>query len=159
VNQELPEEMLTMSKVPATAEEIDDIGHLDLVEISEPWPNALRLVVEELTTGDLGPGEEPPVPGALPLKHANPDRTFELVWERYVAYNVFNESFSDADNFEEFKGLRLRTYSISRYLNFIQQMNIALDGLMPGYKHWQIVCTNHIIDVVANENPTIERAL
>jgi hypothetical protein len=140
-----------------TSEEIDDSDGLNLVEISEPWPNALRLLVEELTTGDLAPGEEPPVPGAMPQTHAKSDRTFALVWRRYVAYNVFNESFSDADNFEQFEGWWVRTYSISRYLNFIQQMNLALDGLIPGYKHWQIVCANHIIDVVANENPTIER--
>jgi hypothetical protein len=93
----------------------------DLVEITEPKPNSLRLILAEMSVDYGAQDEPPPVPGALPVRHGTQDRTFEVIWERYAVYAVINESYYSGNGGDAFEGNRFRLYSQSRYLRFVEE--------------------------------------
>jgi len=127
----------------------------DLVEITEPEPNALRLVLAEMSVDDKAGGESSPVPRALPVRRGSRDRIFEVSWERYAAYTVLNESYDSGNGEDVFEGNLFRIYSKSRYLQFVEEEIENVVFLAPGYKHWGVVCVNHIVHVIAAAEPRI----
>jgi len=145
-------------KTESAMDEMDRCGYLDLVQISE-LNNSLRLIVAELSVSDqVMPSPPSPVEGAHPVEHTRRDHLFEVLWPRYVAYNVFNESYTswDASQSQEFQGKRFRLYHKSHYLNFVRkEQNVGF--LAPKHKHWGVMCENHIIDVVSEQEPNVAR--
>lgn len=143
-------------EVQSTAQEMDNCGDLDLVQIEEPGTNSLRLLVAQLTPSARSDTPPPPVESAHLIEHGNRDRLFEVRWSRYVAYNVLNESYFGWDESEEFQGRSFRLYSKSHYLDFLKTVE-NVQYLAPGHRHWRIVCVNHIIDVASEEEPNVAR--
>ncbi|MFY9632562.1 MAG: hypothetical protein WAJ94_13240 [Candidatus Cybelea sp.] len=143
-------------KTDSAMDEMDRCPYLDLVNISE-HNNSLRLIVAELSVSDrIMPSPPSPVEGAHPVEHTRRDHLFEVFWPRYVAYNVFNESYAAWDPSQEFQGKRFREYQTSRYLDFVRtEQNVGFSA--PMYKHWGIMCENHIIDVVSEVEPNVAR--
>ena len=89
----------------STLEDLDACDDLDLVSISEPGINCLRLLIAELTPSRRPNVPPLPVEGAHLIEHGSRDRVFEVTWSRYVSYNVLNESYSGRDDSEEFQGM------------------------------------------------------
>ena len=143
-------------KTESATHEIDRCAHLDLVQISES-NNSLRLIVAELSVSDqITPSPPFPVEGTHSVEHTRRDHFFEVSWSRYVAYNVFNESYTGWDPSQEFQGTRFRQYRTSHYLDFVRkEQNVSF--LAPKHKHWGIICESHIIDVVSEEEPYVAR--
>ena len=140
-------------KTDSAMDDMDRCAYLDLVKISES-NNSLRLIVAELSVSDQIMPSPPSVEGAHPVEHTRRDHLFEVFWPRYVAYNVFNESYTSWDPLQEFQGKRFRQYQKSRYLDFVRtEQNVGF--LAP--KHWGVMCANHIIDVVSEEEPIVAR--
>jgi hypothetical protein len=145
-------------KTESAMDEMDRCAYLDLVRISEA-DNSLRLIVAELSASDQVAQSPPaPVEGAYPVEHTRRDHLFEVFWPRYVAYNVFNESYTrwDPSREEEFQGKRFRQYQKSYYLDFVRrEKNVGF--LAPKHKHWGIMCEWHVIDVVSEDDPFVSR--
>ncbi len=134
-------------------------GYLFLDNIVEPGTNSLRVSIsrasvssesedirfEEYTINDVHPIE---IDKTLPVIHIELDS--------YVAYTVFDESFHFVNQEDDFLGNSVRLFTKSTYLDFISKGTIALD--IYSYKelfHYQIVCLDHIIDIVSFDKPTI----
>jgi hypothetical protein len=59
------------------------------------------------------------------------------------------------DKYEIFEGKAFRIHSKSRYLDFINIGTIASEEYPGPFKHYEIACLNHIIDIVSAYEPTI----
>ncbi len=142
------------------AEELDSCKHLSLADIGEQEENALRLIVEEALVLDQEESLEingVVLTGVRPIEVTENSRRFEVVWDTYVSYAVRNESYCHWDESEEWEGERLRTYSKSKFLDFVSAGTFA-DEHYPGpFKHYEVLCGNHIVDVASESDPIVRR--
>ena len=129
---------------------------LFLIEIGEPRDLVLRLVIVEAgTEGQMGTTERVTGYGSIVPK---PDKQpIELVWEGYIAYSVRNECFAIPDRYQMPGGDRFAVRQKSAFLEFISAATLASDDYPGPFQHWELVCLNHVIDVVAPFPPTIRR--
>jgi hypothetical protein len=83
-------------------------------------------------------------------------RHFVVVFEDVIAYQVTNESFTTANQYEvRTKGV-LCKYERSQYLDFTRSSTL-IDSLRPNaYIHFGLILQDDIIDVVAESEPRIE---
>jgi hypothetical protein len=89
------------------------------------------------------------------VETTNASRIFEVVWKRYVAYSVRNESYAQNDEYNVSTGRRFHIYSKSRFLDFIGYATFASDGYPGPIQHVGIGCEDHFVDVVSTEEPTV----
>lgn len=68
-------------------------------------------------------------------------------------YAVLNESFDSGNGDDVFEGNLFRLYSKSWYLQSIEHNESNMGFLHPGYKHWGVICSNHIVHVASNAEP------
>ena len=129
-------------------------------DIQELDHNGLRLVVEQ---GRLA-GEAQflqvgttILSGCTPIDITEESPLFELVWKQYVAYSVLNESFSCVDDQDRYEGTRFRVYSKSRFIDYISRASFACSEYRGPTQHDEVVCENHIVDVVSTTMPTAQR--
>jgi hypothetical protein len=141
-------------------EEIDSCKNLFLVEISEPEINSLRLLISE---GRVSEREETwdiagvPLPGIRSIDITAQSAHFEVFWPRYISYAVRDESYCSWDKEEEWAGSSFRVYSKSKFLDFVGNGTFATSEYPGPFKHYEIVCLDHIIDVASEEAPTVRR--
>ena len=139
--------------------EIDACKYIYLRKIFEPQDNKLILIIEEanasITEGSIS------LPGGVTLKGSEirsdvNSRLFELTWDFYVAYSVRNESFVTRDESEKIEsGRLLQVYSNSKFLDYVASSTFATDEHPGPTKHIEIVCLNHIVDVISTKFPEI----
>jgi len=138
-------------------EQINSHDWFYLVDIGEPKDNVLRLVIEEAVLGapkDVSLGGLP-LPQARRIISTDECFAYEIVFNTYIAYVVCNESFAGASPSEVFTGRHFRVYAKSRFLDYIQETTLA-SNLHPGpYRHFEIVCLNHVVDVASVDEPSI----
>jgi hypothetical protein len=80
----------------------------------------------------------------------------QLDFDSYVSYSIINESFTVLDDYEIFEGNSFRIFKKSRYLDFINKGTIAKDVFSDEeYVHYEIVCLDHIIDVISFNEPNV----
>jgi hypothetical protein len=139
-------------------EELDSCDYLYLNSISEPEPNTLCLIFSEGIVSDcaetivIGDAE---IPNVRPIEVTATSRHFEVVWDSYISYAVRNESYEFWDKEEEWVGNSFRVYSKSKFLDFIASGTSASD-IYPGpFVHYEILCSDHIIDVASEHQPTV----
>jgi hypothetical protein len=137
--------------------EINRAECLFLVSIGEFTVNRLRCVVQEGRT--TGAPESIEVAGAE-IKNVQPvlpyvDSAWELLFEKYVAYSVRNESYTRKDVDEVWEGYLLRRYSKSKFLDYVRSSTFASDEFPGKLHHYELVCTDQIIDVVTVQPPAI----
>ena len=141
-------------------EEIDSCKNLFLFEISEPEINSLRLLISE---GRVSEREETwdiagvPLPGIRSIDITAQSAHFEVFWPRYISYAVRDESYCSWDKEEEWAGSSFRVYSKSKFLDFVGNGTFATSEYPGPFKHYEIVCLDHIIDVASEEAPTVRR--
>jgi hypothetical protein len=83
-------------------------------------------------------------------------KKYKIIFKNYAAYLVTNEIVARGDNDEGFTGKLLRTYSKSKFLEYVASTtNGAIDVLGP-CTHYEVVTLNQIIDVAATREPEIE---
>jgi hypothetical protein len=143
-----------MAHAMSARDEINTCKYFFLSELSEPGENELRLVIEEAAVGE----SEQIVEGSLrayPIDTSPQSRVFELNWPAYIAYAVRNESHAVPSDKEIYEGKLLRRFSTSHFLDYVRVSTNTSD-LWPGsLQHWEMVCLNHVIDVVAVDDPEI----
>jgi len=81
---------------------------------------------------------------------------YKIIFKNYVAYCVTNETCAGSDPGEQFAGTVFRTYSKSRFLDYIAASGGGLIETLDGYTHYEVVTLNQIIDVAATREPEIE---
>jgi len=140
-------------------EAIEDCEWIFLREIGEPSDNVLRLVIEEAKADDppedieILPGKV--IRGTRAVESDASCRAFELVWSSYVSYSVRNESFCTIDREELWEGRLLCLYSRSHFLDYVARATIASSDYPGPLRHWGVNCLNHIVDVVAVDDPQV----
>jgi hypothetical protein len=105
---------------------LDSAQHLYLREISEPRDKSLRLVIQEAVASRHGAvASRPGIPTTeglwtecAPIESTEDCRTFELRWERYVAYLVTEECVGSCGQYDDevFTGGPFRVYTKSHFL-------------------------------------------
>ena len=138
---------------------LDTCYTLFLEDLSEPQENVLRLI---LVGGKRNPESESQTIAGVKfedLHRVGPtpnSRRFELVWNRYIAYSVTNESFGRpvADEVS-YAGKFVRGYLKSEFLDYVARSTIATTEYPGPQMHIRIFSENHIVDVVSTEMPTL----
>ena len=143
---------------------INECEYLLATDIREIEELTLRLAIEEakaqapLTAVDGdGPLAEILL-GASPIKTDATCRLFRPIFDQnhMVSYSVLNESFGKYPQPpEEFTGKLFRVFSQSHLLEFTRRATIASDEYPGKLMHFQIVCLNHIVDVICTGPPKI----
>ena len=87
---------------------------------------------------------------------------YEIVFERYILYQVRNESFCSKDDYDIQQGKFFIVFDKSRLLDMLHTITdcqIAVNGdSYPGnWKHYGIYCQNHIIDIISHNEPVIKK--
>ncbi|MCR6663820.1 MAG: hypothetical protein NVV60_11930 [Luteimonas sp.] len=147
-------------KEQSATEELDTCNYLYLEAVSEPHANGLRLVLSEGIVSDktetltIGDAE---IPDVRPVEVTDSSRWFEVVWDTYISYSVRNESYCSWDKNEEWSGNAFRVYTKSMFLDFVSSSTFASDDYPGPFVHYEIVCSDHIIDVASEHPPTVRR--
>ena len=131
-------------------------------EIQELEYNGLRIVVREgLPGGEAGPLQvgDAVISGGTRIEVTEESQTFELVWSRYVAYSVLNESFASVDDEELYEGTRFRVYVQSRFIDYVSRASFACADYPGPTQHYAVVCENHVVNVISTVQPTIQHHL
>jgi hypothetical protein len=124
-------------------DEINDCEYLFLTDIQELGQNRLQLLlaegcsageVERIIIGDQS------IPGGTRIDVTANSRKFEVVWASYVAYSVINESYASPSSPEEqFKGGLFRSYSTSRFIDYVALSTFATPEYPGPMGHYRIV--------------------
>lgn len=140
-----------------TIEELASCDYLYLEAISEPHVNTLCLILSEgiisdrtetLIIGDAS------IADVHSIEVRDASRRFEIVWGTLISYAVRNESYCTWDKDEEWTGNVFRTYTRSKFLDFVSAGTFASADYPGPFVHYGIICLDHIIDV-ASEHPPI----
>ncbi|MBD9434470.1 hypothetical protein IB223_00020 [Pseudoxanthomonas sp. PXM03] len=144
----------------SAAEELDSCAYLLLAGIGEPEENSLRLVLDEALVLEREESLEVngvSLTGIRPIEVTHGSRRFEVLWGTYITYAVHNESYCHQDDTEVWAGERLRVYSRSKFLEFTAAATFASDGYPGPFKHYRLICGNHVIDVASEHAPVVTR--
>ncbi len=140
-----------------------------LLKLEENEDNTLRIIVSLARVGekediDLDAFDstlKDILSGARPI-YPSDDEIFEIIFEDYILHLTRNESYTSFDSREIRKGRYFIIYDESKLLDtlpLITDCQICSDGsAYPGeWKHYGILCQNHIIDIISHNEPTVMR--
>jgi hypothetical protein len=128
---------------------LDSCQYLYLTGVSEPHERGLRIVVTEaeaLPGPTTSSGE---FTEYRPIESTADSRRFELSWNDYVCYEIWNETYMLPGKRELFTGKLLRYFSESDFLSRVRANTYAVEGSTRPLHHIAILCLNHIVEVVA----------
>ena len=140
-------------------EDLMDLKNIFFLGLNEPNCNSLILYFSRSKVSDIS---EPLVIGDKDFGNSysvdvdNETPVIQIEFESYIGYSVLNESFTSWDDYQVFTGEAFRIYSKSRYLDFISVGTFASEDYPGPFKHYGIVCYDHIIDVVACNSPLVK---
>ena len=146
---------------------LQDCKYLYLESLSEPDGGGLKLVVHEARVGgppsaDVLAAEAIPELRAIlanskSIEHGSNCCVFEITWERYIAYAVENESYALPEPRDSIgEGHLFVEYSKSVYLEYLARVSFASTGYLGPYKHWAMLCLDHIVNVASASEPDIK---
>ena len=137
---------------------IDGSAYLLLNKLFEPRENSLTIVLEEAVVHESHRGTRviasAAFSGVAPIEPSETTFVFEVHWKNYVSYCVTEEMHGSCGEYddEEHTGRRFRVYSRSHFLDFVQKDTGAHSE---PYRHYKIVCENHMIDVASSTAPEL----
>lgn len=141
-----------------------------LLSLEDTPDNVLRIVIAFPMEGEEGADFE-----SFPesnkarvedmLVHSCPvyedmDQVFEIVFEDYVIYQNRNESYTVWDDYEIRKGNYLIVFERSRLLDYYEDVLFDFDDektRREDRKHYGIYTENHILDIISNSVPRIQK--
>lgn len=133
---------------------INEADYLFLQYVSEPEVNLLALIVEEgMLSGNIESTEI--TRDVQRIVSAPYCRSYEILWENYVSYNIMNESYGIVAHDQIYEGKKWRIYSKSEYMNFIKKTSFASEEYPGPLTHWCILTEHHLIDVISWKEPKI----
>lgn len=138
-----------------------------LKELKEEMENELHLVILSAAVGENAETDdsfgdtslEEILADCKPIV-LNPSVKFDILFEDYIIYQVRNESYTSYDDSEERRGVYLLEFNKSGFLDYLSSATDAChlkDGsFYPGpWKHYGVYTQNHIVDVIAQEEPKV----
>ncbi|MFG3433129.1 hypothetical protein [Lysinibacillus fusiformis] len=134
-------------------------GYLFLGNIEEPGTNSLRISINRATISSKSEDvifDKHTIYNGHPIEIDKTSQVINIEFDSYVSYSVSDESFHFVNQEDEFIGNSVRLFTKSTYLDFVSNGTIAQD--IYSYKelmHYQIVCLDHIIDIVSFDKPSI----
>jgi hypothetical protein len=141
---------------------LDSVNYLFLRALSESQDNRLRVVVQEAKENPYAPIVVPSnapesaglLKGSVVIESMEDCKSFELIWERYVAYLVTDELVGSCgkDDGEIYSGRLFRLYTKSHFLEHLAR---DTGGHTEPIKHYKLICVNHLIDVASYVQPQI----
>jgi hypothetical protein len=162
-NRSAPHEACSQYTVRDEVNLIDHINrhrYLYLTEVGEPEDNVLRLVIVEARIGRDSDSRQidelvGPASTTSPIVVDDTTAAYEVIFEQYIAYAVLNETFTIWDDAERFEGNLFRIYSESKFLAYVGAGTIASADDPGPFKHYGVVCLNHIVEVASTVTPSI----
>ena len=103
-------------------------------------------------------GFEKILEGSYPVTARAGLGAFTITFEDYIAFSVRNESFAQT-RIKEDSSLKLRTYIESDFLDYVSKSTFANFDYPGPFKHYSLVCADHVIDVVCQSEPSIEHRI
>jgi hypothetical protein len=146
------------------ARQINECKYLYVDSVREPEELTLELIVTEakLQAEILIPQDESLVEqlrlGGRPIERDVTCRSFRLNFDRrhMVSYTVLNESYGRyPESPEQFAGKLFRVFSWSHLLEYTKRTTYASDENPGLLQHYEIVCLNHVVDVICTGPPRI----
>lgn len=141
-------------------EKINSHGFLNLMDISEPEPLTLQIIVSQAKV--IGPPRDieiddgEVIDGACEIESTRDCLLYRIFFDSYILYTVLNECYDLADKSAEYSGNLFRTYSRSWYLKYTEGHTLASDDYPGPYRHYGIICLDHIIDITSCSEPLID---
>lgn len=86
-------------------------------------------------------------------------KKYKITIKGYIVYSVTNESYVQDNKGEKFVGNLFRRYSESKFLDYAEAtINVEYAEAMfdEKPKHFEIICLNHIVDVICFDDILIE---
>ena len=137
-----------------------------LIKALEEEDNILKLIValpqKENVTEKMDittPNLKDILEKAVPI-YANEDELYEIVFDSYLFHITRNESYTGLDTEEIIKGKYFVILEKSRILDFMPKLVECglIEAMYPnGYVHYGVYCQNHIIDIIATDEPVIKK--
>lgn len=142
---------------------LNSCPYLFLVSYEEaPDVLDLRIVVhearaeKELTSVNTGDAKIDRVLGDAYAVTSEPSfRAFTITFENYVGFSVRNESYANPEPEEDYSK-KLRSYSQSTFLEFIQSSTFAHQIQDEPILHFAVICVDHVVDVACAAPPHVE---
>jgi hypothetical protein len=143
----------------------DNLYNLKEVEfwgLTEPETNTLKLLFARCKVSEK--------PENLTIGNKTLENTFSIVvdsklpilqieFDSYISYCIRNESFTVWDEYEVYEGNAFRIYSTSRFLDYVRVGTIASEDYPGAFKHYCIVCLDHLVDIVSSSIPRISEVV
>jgi hypothetical protein len=146
------------------ARQINECEYLFIDSVRELEELTLELIVTEakLQAQILVPRDEGPIEqlrsGGQPIERDLTCRSFQVIFDRrhMVSYTVLDESYGTyPESPEQFDGKLFRVFSCSHLLDFTKKHTCASDEYPGLLQHYEIVCLNHVVDVICTGPPSI----
>lgn len=140
-------------------EEINSAKNILVTELLEPEENTLEF---ELTIGKVSDNPENIIVCDVNIglsrgiSFDGKCQRYKIVFENYIGYAVINESYETLGG-ESFSGNRIRIYSDSNFLNYIKLDTFATSDFPGTFKHYAFISARHIINIVSQSEPKINK--
>jgi hypothetical protein len=135
--------------------------YLFLEELTELESDTLRIRVVEGITSDAPEPIEVAAPSlgeGFPLRVTAEFRRYEVVWHCYVLYQLTNESFAKVEMpSDRTVAASVAALDSSNLLEYIAHSTRAPNECPGKLTHYQIICSDHIVDVVSAQRPDCQR--
>jgi hypothetical protein len=137
-------------------DQINTNKYLYLDRLYEEKDLELCVVVDEakILGGESKPFENASQYGSIVSDHTC--KKYRIIFKNYLAYLVTNEIVAREDKEEQFTGTLLRTYSKSKFLDYMQSTTNGAIDVLGSCTHYEVVTLNQIIDVAGTREPEIE---
>lgn len=137
-----------------------------LIQAVEREDNDISFIVSLPLKGEIGADIDDTGISALNqvLSDCTPiypdeNNIYEIIFENYVLHMTRNESYTSWDNYEIRHGKYFIVFEKSRLLDSMPEF--VESGLIKAIcisdcKHYGIYCQNHVIDIIATNDPVIK---
>jgi hypothetical protein len=141
-------------------DQINGHKYLYLDKLQELSDLELEIWISEARVAEAEPGEPPENTSAYgAIITDNTCKSYKIYIKGYVAYCVTNESCGLMGEGEEFTGNLFRHYSKSKFLDFAKDsmsFEYLEEVVEKKANHIEIVCLNHIIDIICFDDFSVE---
>ena len=122
----------------------------------------LHLIVSEGKLGEPSKPSDFPIGGdifggARPLEVHEDSATLRIVFEKPIAWQVVDESYTTWDEYEVCDDKnKLKILSRSRYLDYVKKNHDWFEDIAGPAQHYRVWTLDEVVDVIAHDPPTIE---
>jgi hypothetical protein len=139
----------------------DNQAWLHLLSIADQGDNRLCVKVSFAITNPSKTFSAEPLLGRvasflIPIEPSK-DQCFELTWPRYLLFLTRDETQSSSPGPEVYEGHGIRNFSKSWLLESYPRLIHSPEILPAKVIHQGIYCLNHIVDVLAYEEPAVRK--